>query len=144
MHLEFHTREAEGIAVLALKGRLVLGAEDVALRQCLQSLLDSGQKNVVLDLADISTIDTAGFGSLVFCSQKFRDAGGRLVVLHQPRATDLFKLDTALEAYADELSAINSFFPDRAVPHYDILEFLEEEEQKKAAGSNEPSEQQTK
>jgi hypothetical protein len=41
------------------------------------------------------------------------------------------KLNTAFEIYPDEVSALNSFFPERAVKHYDILEFVEDLEQKR-------------
>ncbi len=119
--------------MLDLKGRLVLGPEEASLRQRLQSLLDSGAKSVIVDVRAAPEVDTAGLGSLVLFAQRFRDAGGRLVVVDQAMASSLLKLATALDTYTDEFAAINSFFPDRAVPHYDILEFVEEEEQRRRA-----------
>jgi anti-sigma B factor antagonist len=44
----------------------------------------------------------------------------------------LAKLDTALEVFTDEQDAVNSFFPDRAVRHYDILEWVQEQEKRPA------------
>jgi len=137
VHLEIEQRETEGIVILDLKGRLVLGWEDLALRQKLQSLLQSGHKNVALNLKDILELDSTALGTLIFCSMKFRDAGGRLVLLNlSPAHTDLsntVRLNAAFDIYPDQVSAMNSFFPDRIVPHYDILEFVEEQEQQRQA-----------
>ena len=131
MPLEIKQRETEGIIVLDLKGRLVLGPDDLAFRQALESLLAAGKKNVILNLHDLFAVDTAGVGSMIFAAQKLREAGGRLVLLNiVPSHTsldDLLKLDTTFDTYSEELAAVNSFFPDRALPRYDLLEFLEEE-----------------
>lgn len=131
MPLEIEQIEKEGITILVLKGRLVLGPEDLALRQHLSSLAKSGTKNVILDLNDVPEIDTAGFGSLVSSADKFRKAGGRFVLLgatpKHAKLSEVLKMDIAFKTYADEHDAINSFFPDRAVPHFDILEFVEEQ-----------------
>ena len=80
-------------------------------------------------------MDTTALGTLVFCATKFREAGGRLVIFNlSPKHSELsnmVKLNTAFDIYPDEVGAVNSFFPDRAVQHYDILEFVEELEQKR-------------
>lgn len=136
MHLlQIEQRENEGIIILDAKGRLVLGPEDVALRQRLQTLCDAGHTNVALNLKEVSQIDTTALGTLVFCATKFLEARGRLVLFNlSPKHSELsnmVELNSAFEIYPDEVAAVNSFFPDRAVQHYDILEFLEELEQKR-------------
>ncbi len=132
--LEIEQRENEGIFILDLKGRLVLGPEDLALRQRLQALLDGEHLNVIVNLKEVSDIDSTGLGTLVNCSLRFRDSGGKLVLLHlgetKGRLPDLLKLNTVFATYQDELEAVNSFFPDRAIQRYDILDFVEEQEQK--------------
>ena len=132
MHLEISLKESEGVAIVGLKGRVVLGPEDLALRQRLQSLLDGGRKNLIVNLLAVSDIDTAGIGTLVVCAEKFQEAGGKLVLLNvvpaHTKLTNALQLDTAFETYTDQQAAVNSFFPDRAVQHYDILEFVEERE----------------
>jgi anti-sigma B factor antagonist len=134
MKLAFGQRENEGILILSLKGRLVLGPEDLALRQRLQALFDAGQHNVIVDLKEVSDIDSTGLGTLVNCALKFRDSGGKLVLLHlnqsQGRLPDILKLNAVFETYQDELEAVNSFFPDRAIQRYDILDFVEEQERR--------------
>jgi anti-sigma B factor antagonist len=139
LHLQIDQRETEGIVILDLKGPLILGPEDVALRQRLQALRESGHLNVALNLRDVSDLDTSALGTLIFCSQKFRQAGGRLVLLNlSPSHTELsntVKLNTVFDIYQDEVAAVNSFFPDRVVPRYDILEFVEELERRQAPDS---------
>ena len=134
MNLEIEQREKEGIFILDLKGRLVLGREDLAFRQRLQSLLDAGRHNVILNLKDVSNIDTTGLGTLVSWALRFRESGGKLVLLNlggsQARLPDTLKLNTVFETYQDENAAVNSFFPERAIQHYDILDFVEEQERR--------------
>jgi anti-anti-sigma factor len=131
MKLEIQERENEGILILDLKGRLVLGPEDSALRQRLQAL--AVQHNVIVNLKDISDIDSTGLGTLVNSALRFREAGGKLVLLNlndsKGRLPDILKLNTVFETYQDEVAAVNSFFPDRTVLRYDILSFVEEQEQ---------------
>ena len=137
MHLEIQKRETEGITILDLKGRLILGPEDLSLRERALALLDRGTRRLIVDLKDVSHIDTAGFGSLLFCSEKFRSSGGRLVIANlgpeQVSASNILQLEITLEIYSTELDAVNSFFPDRVVPHYDILQLVEELKNRRAA-----------
>ena len=127
-NLEIKQRERDGVVILDLDGQLVQGDRDLALRQRLESLANSGQRNVILNLKKVSEIDMTGQGTLESCSEKFRDMGGRCVLLHldsaDTKVPDFFKLTSGLETYEEEVDAVNSFFPDRTVPHYDILEFV--------------------
>ena len=134
MALFFHEvreRERDGIVILELKGRLGLGSEETALQQRLEVLLESDKKNVIVDLRHISSIDAAVTESVIRYDEQFKNAGGRLVLLNPARenvsASELLELDTVVPAYTDEQDAVNSFYPDRKVPHYDVLEFVEEE-----------------
>jgi anti-sigma B factor antagonist len=135
LHLEIEQRENEGIVILDLKGRLVLGLEDIALRQRLQGVHEGGHLNAALNLKEVSEIDTTALGTLVFCATKFRETRGRLVLFNlsakHSELSNMVKLNSAFEIYPDEVAAVNSFFPDRAVRHYDILEFVEDLEQKR-------------
>jgi anti-sigma B factor antagonist len=135
MKLEIDRRENEGILVLDLKGRLVLGDQDLALRQQLQSFSDERRNQVILNLQDVSDIDSTGMGTLVFWALRFRESGGKLVLLHlrdsQARLPEILKLNAVFETYQEEIAAVNSFFPERKVTHYDILDFVEEQENRK-------------
>ncbi len=135
MRLQIEQKETQGIFVLDLTGRLVLGEEDLGLRQRLTSLLDSGRSKVILNLKAVSDIDSAALGTLVLYAGRFSKAGGKLVLLHlkdaQADLPDILKLNAAFETYAEEVDAVNSFFPERAVNRYDILDFVEEQERQR-------------
>lgn len=130
--LEIHQREREGIIILDLKGHLVMGHGDCALRGSVQTLFDSGNRRLILNMAGVSNIDTIGSGGLLFLAQQYREAGGKLVLFQLSHAHgklyEMARLEAALEIYNEELDAVNSFFPDRAVPRYDILDFIEQRE----------------
>jgi anti-sigma B factor antagonist len=144
MKLEIQQRQNEGIFILDLKGRLVLGPEDLAVRHWLQTLLDAGRHNVIVNLKEVSDIDSTGLGTLVTSALRFRDSGGKLVLLHlsdsQARLPDILKLNAVFETYQDEVPAVNSFFPERAIHRYDILDFVEEQEQKNYGDTSAPVE----
>jgi anti-sigma B factor antagonist len=127
--LDIQQREKEGIVILDLDGHLVLGGGDIALRDCVQSLFDPGNRQLILDLAKISEIDTSGMGVLLLLAEQYRSVGGKLVLFNVAHAHgkvyEMARLETAVEIYRDELDAINSFFPDRKVTRYDILEYVE-------------------
>ena len=126
-----HERERDGIVILDVKGRLALGPDDSALRQHLQSLLEAGKTSTIINLHQVSSIEPAAVGLLADFAERFQSAGGRLVLLNPARdhvsAGEALELDTTFPTYTDEQAAVNSFFPDRKVPHYDVLEFVEEE-----------------
>jgi anti-sigma B factor antagonist len=127
-----HERERDGLVILDVKGQLALGPDDSAIRQHLQALLEAGKKNVVINLQQVSSIDPAAVGLLTGFAEQFQNAGGRLVLLNPARdhsAGEALELDTTFPTYTDEQDAVNSFFPDRKVPHYDVLQFVEEEAQ---------------
>jgi anti-sigma B factor antagonist len=127
--LEIHQRENEGIAVLDLKGHLVLGAGDNALREAVQSLFDAGNSKLVLNLAHVSNIDSSGAGVLFALAQQYGAAGGKLVLVQlahvHAELSEMARLEATIEFYQLELDAVNSFFPDRAIKHYDILDYVE-------------------
>jgi|SRR5579871_66302 len=130
MSLHIEERENEGIMILDLKGPLTLGHGDLELRDRLPALHQSGKVNIILNLKDVSDIDSTGLGTLVGLA-RLRKAGGRLALVNLDRAhLELFlltKLAIAFEFFDDEQDAVNSFFPDRALKCFDILKFVQQE-----------------
>jgi anti-sigma B factor antagonist len=128
-HLEIHQRENEGIVIVDLKGHLVLGAGDNALRETVESLFDGGNRKLVLNLAHISNIDSSGAGVLFALAQQYDAAGGKLVLVQlahvHAELSEMARLEATIEFYELELDAVNSFFPDRVIKHYDILDYVE-------------------
>jgi anti-sigma B factor antagonist len=131
MSLHIEQRESDGIIILDLKGPLTLGHGNLELRDRLSALHQSGQVNIVLNLKEVSEIDSTGLGILVFGLARLRNAGGRLALIHLNRShLELFlltKLAIAFEFFGEERDAVNSFFLDRALRHFDIFEFVQRE-----------------
>jgi len=122
-------REVEGIEVLDLRGRLTFGEEDLQFRNEIGKLVQSGTIHLAMNLGKVSEIDTTGLGTLLFALLKLRKVGGRLALFNlNPKHLELLvlmKLEALVEVFADEQHAIDSFFPDRQVKHFDILKFVE-------------------
>lgn len=131
MNLEIAQRESEEVAVLDMKGRLTVGDSAAALRDYLRELSAAGKNNVVLNLAEVDYIDSTGLGSLVVAYTTLRKAGGHLRLLNVNRRNIellvLTKLTTVFELFDDEQHAVNSFFPNREIKHFDILSFVREQ-----------------
>lgn len=123
MKLQIEHREREKIVILDLKGCLTVGDEDFSLQQRMLLLLDSRRHQVILNLKDVASIDETGLDTIAFCALRFEDAGGRMVLLN------VSSPHTGIDTYQQETDAINSFFPDRVVPRYDILEFVKGQQQ---------------
>lgn len=132
MRLEIEQREKEGIVVLDVKGGLVVGDPASALRDKLRQLLADKRYNVVLNLASVDYIDSTGLGAMVVCFTSLRKAGGKLVLLNlnrrQIELLVLTKLSTVFEIFDDEQAAVNSFFPDREIRRFDILSFVQQQQ----------------
>lgn len=106
-------RVVGGITVLDMAGRLVLDQGDAAFRDRIADLLARGQKLILLNLGEVSYIDSAGVGVMVAKLLSARRAGGDMKLLHlTPRSTRVMtitKLLTVFEAFDDEPEAIRSF-----------------------------------
>jgi anti-sigma B factor antagonist len=130
MGLQLHQREKEGIQILDLQGHLIEGTSEASLRAVIGALAEGGAVNVILNFAGVTEIDADGAGAVVFCDARIVSSGGALKLLNlSPLHVNLLvltKLDTISEVFTDEQAAVNSFFPDRAVHRYDVLEFVEE------------------
>ena len=130
MSLEISRREKEGITLLDMSGPLTMGEAATRLRDTLRGLLAEGRGNVVLNLAKVDYIDSTGLGAMMMCYTALRRESGRLVLLNLNRRhmelLVLTKLSTIFEMFDDEQMAVNSFFPNRQIQHFDILRFIEQ------------------
>ena len=130
MSLDIQQREHEGVVVVDLKGRITVGPEATALREKVAALCASGVKNLVLNLAQVDYIDSTGLGALVMVATSLRKAGGSVKLLNLNRRNIellvMTKLATVFEIFTDEQDAVNSFFPDRKIKTFDILDFVQQ------------------
>jgi anti-sigma B factor antagonist len=133
MALSIATREKESICILDLKGRLTVGEEVAYFREEIGSALETENKKMILNLADVDYIDSTGLGSLVICFTRMQRSGGVMKLLNLNRRNIelliLTKLTTVFELFNDEQDAVNSFFPDRKIKKFDILDFVQNQDE---------------
>lgn len=113
MSLKMGTREVKDIMILDLSGQLTLGEASAALRDEVHDAVSNGFRKVLVNLAEVTYIDSAGLGELTaaYMSVKNREGTLKLVKLTK-RVHDLMqitKLYTIFEVYDDERKAIASF-----------------------------------
>jgi len=132
MALEILVRQKEGIAILDVNGRLAVGGAS-ALREKVTEEMAQGQNNVILNLKDVDYIDSTGLGTMVICYTTLSKAGGNLKLVHLNRRNIelllLTKLSTVFQIFGDEQDAVNSFFPDREIKRFDILNFVQQQKE---------------
>ena len=113
MALKMNQREVDGVTVVALDGRIVLGEESNAMREKVKTLVAEGKKKVVLNMDNITFIDSAGLGTLVAAhhSAKGQGASLRLCSLGTKfqEVLQITKLMTIFEVYNSEAEAVASF-----------------------------------
>jgi anti-sigma B factor antagonist len=107
------TRQVGDVTVIDVAGRITLGEGSSALREAMKDLVTKGQKKILLNLGDVSYIDSSGIGELVSGFTTVTNSGGNLKLLNlNKRVKDLLqitKLYTVFEVHEDEAAAIRSF-----------------------------------
>jgi anti-sigma B factor antagonist len=130
MQFDLNEREREGVKIIDVDGRLVLGGPATELRDRIKSLQDAGTRQLVLNLEYCDYIDSTGLGTLVMTATSMqRAAGGMKLLRLNKRNLELMvitKLTTIFEIFNDETDAVNSFFPDRKINRFDILSFVKD------------------
>jgi anti-sigma B factor antagonist len=113
MALTAKTRRVGNVAIVDLSGKITLGENTGILRDELRSLMSQGSKNIVLNMKDVSYVDSAGLGELVGAYTTATNQGGAVKLLHmQGKMKDLMqitKLHTIFPAFEDEQQALSSF-----------------------------------
>lgn len=113
MALKMNSREAEGINVVQLEGRIVLGEESNALREKVKNLLNENRKKIVMNMDNVTYIDSAGLGTLVAAFHSARAQGAALKLSNLgskfQEVLQVTKLMTVFEVFDNEESAIKSF-----------------------------------
>jgi len=111
--LKMTNREVDGVAVVALDGRIVLGEESNALREKVKSLIAEGKKKIVLNMDNITFIDSAGLGTLVAAHHSVKSQGASLRLCHLgskfQEVLQITKLLTVFDVYNSEAEAVASF-----------------------------------
>jgi anti-sigma B factor antagonist len=113
MSLKANVRRAGDVQIVDLAGRITLGEGSGLLRNTIKELLGSGQKNILVNLKEVSYLDSAGLGELVGSYASVTNSGGNIKLLNaQAKVHDLLqitKLYTVFMAFDDEPEALRSF-----------------------------------
>ena len=112
MSLNVKTRKVDGVTVVDMSGRLTIGEPVLLLRETLRVQVNDGVRQFVLNLGDVSYIDSSGLGELVSAYTTVRNKQGDVKLLNlTAKAKDLLqmtKLLTVFDVYEDEAKAISS------------------------------------
>jgi anti-sigma B factor antagonist len=132
--LTWERRDREGIAIFDLKGRIVMGPEASEFRDVIAPLANAEESRIILNMGEVAYIDSTGLGALVYLAGMAKRSKSVIRLLSMNlRNLELLvttKLETIFQTFHDEQDAVNSFFPDRAVKKFDILEFVKEQQDK--------------
>ena len=111
--LNISERQAGDVTILDLGGKITIGEGSVALRNTIRRLLGEGKKNILLNLGDVSYIDSSGIGELVSSFTAVNKENGKLKLLNlTQKIQDLLaitKLLTVFDTFDDEGEALSSY-----------------------------------
>src|ERR1700752_472449 len=106
-------RQVNGVTIVDLSGRITLGEGSVVLRDSIRDLIGKGQKKILLNLGDVTYIDSSGIGELVSAFTAVRREGGELKLLNLTKKVhdllQITKLYTVFDVKDDEATAVAAF-----------------------------------
>src|SRR5579875_2262004 len=107
------TRQIDGVTIVDLSGRITLGEGSVVLRDTIKDLLSKGQKKILLNLGDVTYIESSGIRELVRAFTSVRKQSGELKLLHLTKKVhdllQITKLYTVFDVKDDEATAVGAF-----------------------------------
>jgi anti-sigma B factor antagonist len=111
--LKANTRQVDGVTIVDLSGRITLGEGSVKLRESVRDLVGKGRNKILLNLGDVTYIDSSGIGELVSAFTTVRNQGGELKLLNLTKKVhdllQITKLYTVFDIKNDEAAAVQSF-----------------------------------
>ena len=106
-------RQAGDVTILDVSGKITIGVGDVQVRDAVHMALGSGARNLILNLKNVTTIDSAGVGELVSAYTTVTNRGGKLKLVNLPaKVNDILQITqliTVFEVYDEEKEAVESF-----------------------------------
>jgi anti-sigma B factor antagonist len=111
--MKVNVRQRDGVTILDLKGKITIGVGDVALRNAVQDAINSGATKIVINLRDVTTIDSSGVGELVSAYTSATNRGVKLILANLPaKVTDILQITqliTVFDVFDSEDEAVRSF-----------------------------------
>ncbi|MDH5405861.1 MAG: STAS domain-containing protein [Acidobacteriota bacterium] len=106
-------RKADNVSILDLRGKITIGAGDVMLRDHINRVLEQGERSILLNMADVTYMDSSGMGELISSYTSVTKRDGKLKLLNLPaKIRDLLQITqliTIFEVYDNETEAVRSF-----------------------------------
>jgi anti-sigma B factor antagonist len=120
MTCSVEVRQTGGVSIVDLSGRFTIGSSPGVIRDAVSRLVEAGQRNIVLNLANVAYMDSAaGIGELIASYHMVTAQHGHIKLLNPAKRVHevlvLTKLDSVFEIFADEGAALRSFETPRAV-----------------------------
>src|ERR1700689_4174313 len=111
--MKTNVRQVDGVTIVDCSGRITLGEGSVILRDAVRDLLAKNQKKILLNLGEVTYIDSSGIGELVSAFTTVRNQGGELKLLNLTKKVhdllQITKLYTVFDVKEEETSAIKAF-----------------------------------
>ncbi|MCL4838911.1 MAG: STAS domain-containing protein [Thermoanaerobaculia bacterium] len=111
--MKIDVRQREGVHILDVEGKITIGRGDVALRDAVHQQLAGGATKMLINLQEVSTIDSSGVGELVSAYTTVTHRGGKLKLVNlPPKVNDILQITqliTVFETFTDEDEAVGSF-----------------------------------
>jgi anti-sigma B factor antagonist len=107
------SRTVDGVEIISLQGKITIGAGDSQLREVITNAVNNGKTKILLDMSQVTTIDSSGIGELVGSYTTVTNRGGKLKLLHLPAKLNellhVTQLITVFEVHESEQEAVSSF-----------------------------------
>ena len=106
-------RDSGKVSIIELKGKITIGSGDIQLRDTINNLVSAGKNHILVEMKEVTAIDSSGIGELVGCFTSVTNKGGKLKLLHlPPKISDVLtvtQLITVFDVFEDEAEAVASF-----------------------------------
>jgi len=111
--MKIAVQQKEGVTILEPKGKVTIGVGDVALREAVHEAMEAGSANILINLGEVTTMDSSGIGELVAAYTTVTNRGGKLKLAKLPsKIQDILQITqlmTVFEIFDDEAEALSSF-----------------------------------
>src|SRR5215471_11970034 len=98
--MKVNVRQRDGVTILDLKGKITIGLGDVALRNAVQEVMGSGATNILINLRDVTTIDSSGVGELVSAFATATNRGAKLKLENLPsKVSDILQITQLITVF---------------------------------------------
>jgi anti-sigma B factor antagonist len=113
MAFSLSTRKVDSVVIIDMQGRLDIGEAVLLFRSTIRRFMEDGSRKFVLNLSNVSKIDSSGVGELITSYASLRNRQGDIKLLNLPKATkdllQMTKLLTVFDSFDDEAKAVQSF-----------------------------------